>query len=121
MLSLTYKIESPHVGESVNSDDNATCNDLRDDDNLRKRYNYGTISPEFLNSDIWVDILDSLINRLENIEKCQSQIDSFHNEMLFNVYMPSHQLFGIEKLKEKIPFVLLLISKKHLTGCHVTL
>ena len=84
VLSLKYKVWSLQADESVNSD--VSDEGLRSDDNLCKRYNYGTMSPEFLKSNTWVTLLDSLINKLENIEKCQSQIDSFYNEMLFNVF-----------------------------------
>lgn len=80
------------VGSPLDDDDaDDIINDTREQnlqahDNLSERYKYGTMSPEFLKSSAWIAILDSLINRLENIEKCQSDIDEFYNELLFKVF-----------------------------------
>ena len=89
VLVLKYKIDRSLADDNINND--VTTNDLHTDENISKRYNYGTMSPEFLKSNSWINILDSLIIRLENIEKCQLEIDTFYSEMLLHIFQEMDQ------------------------------
>ena len=103
VLILRYRISSSAADDHINND--VTNDNLRSDDDLFKRYNYGTISPEFLASNSWIEVLDYLISRLENIEKYQSEIDSFYNEMLLHVFQEMDHHIDYKKASKK--------SKKH--------
>ena len=59
---------------------------------VNKHYHYGTMTSEFMNSSKWLHILDILIVRLEYIDKSQSAIDNYYQDMLYKVFqeMDSH-------------------------------
>ena len=72
--------------------------DISDSDQLNseksifKKYNYGTMSNEFMNSPSWVSILEGLISRIENSTQNQEKIDELYDCMLSDVFeeMDSH-------------------------------
>ena len=86
IISLTYQMVNFDMESSEDSEKEST------QENLSKRYNYGTMSDRFMNSASWLSILDTLIARIECIEQSQSSIDSFYNDMLQEIFseMDSH-------------------------------
>ena len=48
---------------------------------VSKRYQYHTMSPEFLKSDTWVAVLDTLLMRLEQMDPLQYDLDSLYEQM----------------------------------------
>ena len=55
-------------------------------EDINRRYNYGTISENFMKSPCWLSILDTLIARLQTNEKSQSVIDLFYDDMLKEIF-----------------------------------
>ena len=72
------------------------CDQDNPEGHTDKRYKYKTMSPEFLRSDTWIAILDSLISRLENINPMQSRLDTFYNDMLSKFFneMDNHIMYN---------------------------
>ena len=91
LISLTYQIMDTEY--MAHCDDNDR--EVQPQDNINKRYNYGTISDDFMKSPLWISILDTLISRLESIEKSQSGIDSFYSGMLQEIFteMDGHIMY----------------------------
>ena len=83
-IKLTYRISSY---SDVNS--NAPCEN--DNESIRKKYKYDTMSPEFLKSATWISILDSFLDRLNNINPLQSHVDVFYEDMLSEIFSEMDQ------------------------------
>ena len=75
-----------------NSNDLTDCDEIRSEKSIFKKYNYGTMTNEFMNSPSWLSILDGLISRIENSTKSQTKIDELYACMLSDVFkeMDSH-------------------------------
>jgi len=65
----------------VNAPEN--CNDHNPGS---KRYKFNTMSNEFLKTDTWQNILDSLISRLESTNPCQDGIDKLYDKMMVEIF-----------------------------------
>ena len=78
-VKLTYRISSY---TDFNSNDVSQNNN----ESTRKKYKYNTMSPEFLKSETWIAILDGLLNRLNNINPLQSQVDTCYEDMLTEIF-----------------------------------
>ena len=76
-IKLTYRIYSYSEPEE---------NSFQENETLHKKYKYNTMSPEFLKSETWIAILDGLLNRLNDIHPLQSQVDSFYDDMLSEIF-----------------------------------
>ena len=78
LLSLKYSIYQD------TSDDTSDGDEHRSEESLFKKYNYGTMSSEFMNSPSWVAILDDLISRIECSSKSQAKVDELYDGMLYS-------------------------------------
>ena len=83
-VKLIYRINSY-------SDLNSPDPSYTDNNSLHKKYKYNTMSPEFLKSETWIAILDSLLNRLTDIDPLQSQVDVFYEDMLSEIFKEMDQ------------------------------
>ena len=80
LLSLKYSIYQD------TSDDTSDGDEHRSEESLFKKYNYGTMSSEFMNSPSWVAILDDLISRIECSSKSQAKVDELYDGVLSDVF-----------------------------------
>ena len=55
-------------------------------ESVSKKYDYGTMSNEFMNSPSWVAILDNLISRIEFTSKTQNKVDELYESMLSDIF-----------------------------------
>ena len=79
IVTLTFKmINSVTDGAPDINEHSSTSTD--------RRYNYGTMTSEFMNSSNWTNILDTLILRLEHIDKSQDCIDRYYQDMLSKIF-----------------------------------
>ena len=87
----------------INSVNDAYCTDNQnaDQDSIKKRYNYNTISPDFLKSESWIAILDSLICRLDNVNPMQSQVDSLYDDMLSYIFAEMDEYIDYKYVSNK--------------------
>ena len=98
LISLSYRITSmDYPIYEENQDQN------QQNENINKRYNYGTMSENFMNSPSRLSILDTLISRLQSNEKSQTSIDSFYDEMLKEIFeeMDGHIMYKNASKKSK--------------------
>ena len=60
--------------------------------NVFEKYNYGTMSEDFMKSTAWISILYTLISRFENTSKSQTEVDKAYDSMLSCIFeeMDSH-------------------------------
>ena len=79
LLTLKYNVGFPN---------STSCTDPNDQTHvdINKRYNYGTMSEQFLRSETWINILDSLIEKVESGNKSQSHVDTLYDEMLSEIF-----------------------------------
>ena len=54
---------------------------------VSKIYQYHTMSPEFLKSDTWVVVLDTLLMRLEQMDPLQCGLDSLYEKMTSEIIL----------------------------------
>ena len=80
LLTLKYSIYQ-HTSDSSSSVD-----EQRSEESVFKKYNYGTMSTEFMKSPSWVAILDSMISRIESSLKTQSKVDELYDCMLSDIF-----------------------------------
>ena len=79
IVTLTFKMKNSIIDDAPESTEHSKTS-------TNKRYNYGTMTSEFMNSSNWTDILDTLILRLEHINKSQDSIDRYYQDMLSKVF-----------------------------------
>ena len=88
-ICLTFK---PNIMCPVNAPEN--CNDHSPGS---KRYKFNTMSNEFLKTDTWQNILDSLISRLESTNPCQDGIDKLYDEMMVEIFGEMDKYIGYKQ------------------------
>ena len=77
-ICLTYKLTLSNYSDLSESSERPNTGS--------KRYNFNSVSNEFLKSDTWKNILDSLIMRLDHIDPLQESVDKFYDAMLINIF-----------------------------------
>ena len=80
LVTLTFAMNRCYESECLGNGEDGTR------PNLSKRYNYGTMSEDFLTSDSWVGVLNSLLAKIQHIEDNQSCIDALYNDMLIEIF-----------------------------------
>ena len=80
LVTLTFAMNRCYESECLGNGEDGT------QPNLSKRYNYGTISDDFLTSDSWIGVLNSLLAKIQHIEDNQSCIDALYNDMLIEIF-----------------------------------
>lgn len=86
IVTLTYAFNQQY-SDTVVDDSEIQAQPI----NVKRRYNYGTMSQDFLNSPTWAHVLDSLLSRIDRIEKVQSSVDDFYNDMLKSIFTEMDQ------------------------------
>ena len=96
-IKLTYMIGSTS-GIGSNHEDVSSQNAQ---ENVKKKYQYNTMSEDFLKSDRWKAILDDMLLKINNVDPIQSQVDSLYNDMISNVFTEMDQYIQYKHVGNK--------------------